>query len=359
MQCVQFPSPMMTHITQPLISICIPTYNGYPYIETLVIELLRSSRSDFEIVVSDDCSIDETWDFAVRISRFDNRLQCFRNASNLGMDRNFAACVARARGRFVWLTGQDDRLFHEGLDALAAVILKRPELDFLHLNYTRVEESKSDGALIRPVSGDQHEFGVGIESFLACTGGWLPTFLPLFVMKRRLWQSVDVSHYFGTYFCQVGAFVESSRAIRWCHLDGNYVVGLTPVNGWQFKPLSFARIVFGNYVMLDRVDRRCDWLGPAFIRTQYWKIYDQLVYCLIMLSACRLKVDGPLLESMKQAATRVPYVDFTLKLMLRIPAPLGELVLLLIQARRAFRRFKSDMQSRWCTRSGAQGAGSS
>ena len=349
----------MSDSTSPLISVCIPTYNGHPYIETLVNELLRSSRSDFEIVVSDDCSTDETWDFVVRVSQSDHRLQCFHNESNLGMDRNFAACVARARGRFVWLTGQDDRLFHEGLDAIAAMILARPELDFLHLNYTRVEEAKSDGASIRPIAGDQHEFGVGIDSFLERTGGWLPTFLPLFVMKRALWEGVDISHYFGTYFCQVGAFVESSRAIRWCHLDGNYVVGLTPVNGWQFKPLSYARIVFGNYVMLDRVERRCDWLGPAFIRTQYRKIYDQLIYVLIMLSACRLSVDAPLLEDMKQAASRVPYVNLTLRLMLHMPAPLGKLAVVLIKARRVLRRFRSGMQSRLSARSAAQGAGSS
>ena len=349
----------MSDSTSPLISVCIPTYNGHPYIETLITELLRSSRRDFEIVVSDDCSTDETWDFVVRASQSDHRLRCFRNESNLGMDRNFAACVARARGRFVWLTGQDDRLFHEGLDAITTMILERPELDFLHLNYTRVEEAKSDGASIRPVSGDLHEFGVGIDSFLARTDGWLPTFLPLFVMRRTLWEGVDISHYFGTYFCQVGAFVESSRTIRWCHLDGNYVVGLTPVNGWQFKPLSYARIVFGNYVMLDRVERRCDWLGPAFIRTQYWKIYDQLVYVLIMLSDCRLSVEAPLLEGMKQAASRVPYVNLTLRLMLHMPAPLGKLAVVLIKARRVVRRFRSGMQSRQSVRSAAQGIGSS
>ena len=345
----------MSDSTSPLISVCIPTYNGHPYVETLITELLRSSRSDFEIVVSDDCSTDETWSLVARVSQTDSRLRCFRNESNLGMDRNFAACVAHARGRFVWLTGQDDRLFHEGLDAVVAMILERPEIDFLHLNYTRVEEAISDGASIRPVSGDRHEFGVGIESFLARTGGWLPTFLPLFVMRRALWERVDVSHYFGTYFCQVGAFVESSRSIRWCHLDGNYVVGLTPVNGWQFRPLSYARIVFGNYIMLDRVERRCDWLGAAFIRTQYWKIYDQLVYALITLSACRLRVDDHLQESMKQAASRVPYVNLTLRLMLYMPAPLGRLAVMLIKARRVFRRFKSEMRSRFSTRPSSQG----
>jgi hypothetical protein len=111
--------------------------------------------------------------------------------------------------------------------------------------------------------------------------------------------------------------------------------------------------------MLDRVERRCDWLGPAFIRTQYWKIYDQLVYALIMLSACRLSVDAPLLEGMKQAASRVPYVNLTLRLMLHMPAPLGRLAVVLIKARRVVRRFKSGMQSKLSTRSASQGAGSS
>ncbi|MBI4995402.1 MAG: glycosyltransferase family 2 protein [Rhodocyclales bacterium] len=333
----------MPDYASPLISVCVPTYNGYPYIADLVRELLGSPRMDFEIVISDDCSSDETWDFVVRTSQSDPRLKCFRNEANLGMDRNFAASVARARGQYVWLTGQDDRIFHQGIDAVATFILQHPDIEFLHLNYTRVEEGKGVGAAIEPVAGSEHRFGTGLESFLARTDGWLPTFLPLFVMKKALWDRVDVSRYFDTCFCQVGVFLECSRDLRWCHMDGNYVVGLTPVGGWQFKPLGYARIVFGNYVMLDRAERKCDWLGPGFIAVQYRKILGQLVYAIIMLRAQGLQVGDMLLQDMKAAVSRVPYVSFAANALLRMPGAVARLAVLLIKGRRVARSLRSRL----------------
>jgi glycosyltransferase involved in cell wall biosynthesis len=332
---------MIANDASPLISICVPTYNGYPYIAALINELLKSPRQDFEIVVSDDCSTDETWNFVLATSEQDFRVRCFRNEKNLGMDRNFTQSVVCSRGRYAWLTGQDDLIFHEGVEAVAECILKNPDVEFLHLNYTRVEEGKEDGAGIRPVSGDQHLFGTGLPGFLERTDGWLPTFLPIFIMKRALWDAVDVKDYFDTNFCQVGVFLESSRTIRWCHMDGNFVVGLTPINGWQFKPLAYAKIVFGNYIMLDRAERKCDWLGPDFIPYQYRKILDQLIYSIIMIRAESLQIDQRLMQGMKTAVQRVPYVSFIANTLLLMPSVLGRFAVLIIKARRVARRWRS------------------
>jgi len=324
----------------PQISVCIPTYNGYPYVKQLIDELLRSKRTDFEIVVSDDCSSDDTWAYVCAKRETDDRLKCFRNEENLGMDRNFARAAELTIGRYVWMTGQDDRIFHEGLDAVADLLVDNPDLDFIHLNYTRVEEGgELPDAELRPEAGSAHRFGSGLHSFLERTGAWLPTFLPLFIMRKSRWSSVDAARYFGTCFCQVGVFLEVSEDLRWCHMDGNYVVGLTPRNGWQFKPASYARIVFGNYIMLVRAAQHCDWLGEDFLDTQFRKIWNQLVYAIILVRAYRLHIDDGLLQELQASLQAVPIVSISARLLFCMPSTVARLAMALIRLRRWLRCF--------------------
>ena len=109
---------------QPLLSICIPTYKRIAYLRELLPILLRevedANREDagrVELVVCDNASPDGTEAFC----RETGNAGCvyFRNAENVGGDANFLLCIERARGRHVWIFG-DDELIEEG--ALARVL---------------------------------------------------------------------------------------------------------------------------------------------------------------------------------------------------------------------------------------------
>jgi glycosyltransferase involved in cell wall biosynthesis len=321
----------------PLLSICVPTYNGLPYISVLIEELLKSTRTDFEVVISDDCSTDGTWEYVLAKSNDDPRVKCFRNISNLGMDRNFANSVVKARGVFVWLTGQDDKIFHGGVDAVAQCISNEEKLDFIHLNYTRVEEENISQVEIIPKFDKSHVFGYGLGTFLERTDGWLPTFLPLYIIRREAWNSIDIDYYFGTCFCQVGVFLELSEKVRWCHMDGNFVVGLTPMEGWQFKPLSYARIVYGNYIVMYRAYVKCTWLDINFLRTQYHQIITQLIFSIIQVRLYDLEVDKELTKEFLEAIQPVFIVSLTARLLLVMPKSLCKLLMFMIKLRRILR----------------------
>ena len=96
---------------RPLLSICIPTYNRAPFLAELLEALLPQltpARPDVELVLSDNASTDET---AAVIASFRTRglpLRISRNEENLGADENFLRCHALARGRYLWLLGDDD-----------------------------------------------------------------------------------------------------------------------------------------------------------------------------------------------------------------------------------------------------------
>ena len=92
----------------PRVSVCIPTYRGAGTIGAAIDSVLAQTFADFELVVVDDGSPDDT--AAVVAARGDPRLRLVRNARNLGPQGNWNRCLELARGDYVKLLPHDDLL---------------------------------------------------------------------------------------------------------------------------------------------------------------------------------------------------------------------------------------------------------
>lgn len=103
----------MTDLLRPKVSIVLPSYNGASVIEQTLDSLFRQDFADFELIVSDDCSTDDTVSLVLAIG--DPRIRCMRNETNLGYSGNLAVAARRARGDIIFLLGQDDILLPGGL----------------------------------------------------------------------------------------------------------------------------------------------------------------------------------------------------------------------------------------------------
>jgi hypothetical protein len=99
-----------------LISVCVPTFNGAPYIAAQLASILRSPRVS-EVLVSDDGSTDGTLDVLRAIG--DARVQVI-DGPRRGLIRNYEALLARARGEFVFLADQDDVWLPEKVETMVA-----------------------------------------------------------------------------------------------------------------------------------------------------------------------------------------------------------------------------------------------
>lgn len=113
-------------MTTPRVSICIPTYQGASTIGATIDSALGQSDGDFELIVVDDGSPDETQ--AVVASRPDVRVRYVRNERNLGPQGNWDRCLSLARGRYIKLLPHDDLLHAECLARQVQVL----ELDQKH-----------------------------------------------------------------------------------------------------------------------------------------------------------------------------------------------------------------------------------
>src|SRR4249919_2253033 len=93
------------------ISICIPQYNRIDYLLKSLRMIEEQTYPDIEIVVSDDCSTDDTEE---QIKRF--KPQCkypivyHRNTVNVGYDANYRKCIELASGDYAIVIGNDDSI---------------------------------------------------------------------------------------------------------------------------------------------------------------------------------------------------------------------------------------------------------
>jgi len=111
--------------SQPVLSVCIPTYRGAAHIAAAIDSVLSQSFRDFELIVIDDTSPDDTPAIVARYS--DSRIRYIRNESNLGPEGNWNKCLSESRGTFFKLLPQDDLLMPDCLGQQMAVLEKDTE----------------------------------------------------------------------------------------------------------------------------------------------------------------------------------------------------------------------------------------
>ncbi|MBX2905716.1 MAG: glycosyltransferase family 2 protein [Taibaiella sp.] len=95
-------------MSQPLVSICIPSYNRADLIEETISSALAQSYHNVEVIVNDNCSTDDSWPLLESLAAKDVRLKIFRNDSNLGAVRNWQRVMAHATGKYALILWSDD-----------------------------------------------------------------------------------------------------------------------------------------------------------------------------------------------------------------------------------------------------------
>ena len=147
----------------PLVSVCVPTYNGAAYLDACLDSLLDQDLQDLEVVIGDDNSSDDTLVIARR--RKDPRVRVLAFEENAGMAGNWNRCLAEARGEYVALVAQDDLVARVWGERLVELLESHPEADlaFGRRDFDLVDEHT------RGVAGEFFEtkYPALLESFYA------------------------------------------------------------------------------------------------------------------------------------------------------------------------------------------------
>jgi len=111
------------------VSVCIPNYNGAQYIGEAIQSVLNQSYKDFELIISDNCSTDNSIDV---VNKFiDHRIKIYRNSSNIGMVSNWNKCISLASGDYICLLSHDDILEKDILRKEVEILDSNPNVGFV------------------------------------------------------------------------------------------------------------------------------------------------------------------------------------------------------------------------------------
>lgn len=99
---------------EPLVTVAMVTYNSEKYVTMAIKSILASSYTNFELIIFDDNSRDETWE---RIKAFhDPRIFAYRNDKNVGEYNNRNNCIEYSKGKYLIFIDGDDMIYPYGLE---------------------------------------------------------------------------------------------------------------------------------------------------------------------------------------------------------------------------------------------------
>ncbi len=109
------------------VSYVVPVYNAQDTLLRCVESLAYGIEQDFEIVLSDDWSTDQSWDVCLKLQQQFPNIVCIRNPENSGVSRTRNAALDVAKGEYVLFVDSDDWVTYDYADTLLRYAIKFPE----------------------------------------------------------------------------------------------------------------------------------------------------------------------------------------------------------------------------------------
>ncbi len=117
----------------PKVTVCIPTYNRSHYLNYAVNSVLQQTYNDFELIICDDGSTDNTPEIVNQWQ--DERIRYLRHPQNIGRSLNMRSGFAYAKGNYFIKFDDDDALTPEFLAKTVNILDTYPEVDFVCTNH--------------------------------------------------------------------------------------------------------------------------------------------------------------------------------------------------------------------------------
>jgi len=137
---------------KPLVSICIPNYNGEKFLEESLKSAISQTYPNIEIIVLDNASTDKSCDI---VKSFGNKVKLYRHRTNVGYNDNLNSCIRIAEGKYIKILHSDDML---EINAVEIQVIAMEKSDNIGISYGSVNFIDESG---KPV--EKTSFSVDVE----------------------------------------------------------------------------------------------------------------------------------------------------------------------------------------------------
>ena len=127
----------------PFLSICISVYNSEKYIKKAILSIINQSFQDFEIIIINDCSNDNTSNIINKLKNEDNRIIVINHKKNFGTYHSRVEGVLNSRGKYILFVDPDDLILNPYLFEILYNYYKFFNLDIIEFTVYHQKEEKN------------------------------------------------------------------------------------------------------------------------------------------------------------------------------------------------------------------------
>jgi glycosyltransferase involved in cell wall biosynthesis len=145
------------------VSVIMPAYNAEKYVEKAVNSILEQSYTEFDFVITDDCSTDRTYEILCGLKDKDPRIRLFKNLKNSGIANTLNKCIEHAEGELIAVMHADDIALPKRIEVQRELLLENKELRAVGSHCLLINQHDEPIGTILP-SADKYD--VFLELFL-------------------------------------------------------------------------------------------------------------------------------------------------------------------------------------------------
>jgi len=228
----------------PKVSVILPCYNGSLWISNAIDSILCQTYSNFELVIIDDGSTDNSKD--VIYPYISDRRVHYIYQENRGFSGAVNRGIKESKGDLIGFIGQDDMWMHNKLEVQAKYFDKHENVDLVHSNYCSID---SDEWIIKVID---------IK-------------IPNFTSRKELIEYLFINNFIGfetvlvkkRCFDKVGFFDERmigySDHDMWMRIAGNFNIGYIDLplvkkreHGLQLSKIKVERVLRDEFLMVNK-----------------------------------------------------------------------------------------------------------
>lgn len=128
----------MSTTKQPFITVVMPNYNGHRFVDQAIDSVLSQTYKNFELLVVDDCSKDDSLSLIQQKAQSDNRIRVIALEHNAGVANARNVGIKEAKGEYIALLDNDDLWTKDKLERQLALAQKGA--DIVYSSYDFIDE---------------------------------------------------------------------------------------------------------------------------------------------------------------------------------------------------------------------------
>ena len=145
-----------------LVSIIMPSYNTAKYIEESIKSVQNQTYENWELIIVDDCSTDNTDEIVKKYIESDKRIHYFKNDKNSGAAVSRNRALREAKGKWIAFLDSDDLWLPEKLQKQIN-FMETKHCRFSYTNYREIDESGEENG--SEITGPRHINKAGMYSY--------------------------------------------------------------------------------------------------------------------------------------------------------------------------------------------------